>query len=817
MKKRILTAALSLLGLLTVANAQQGNNITGSITGNDKKPLESATVRLLKSSDSSLVRNTIADTKGSYHFEKVKEGMYLISASASGHSTVYSSPILVVSGGTPVNQQNLELPVVARDLKTVQVVSKKPLIEQKLDRTIVNVDASITNTGLTALEVLQKSPGVLVDKDGNISLKGKQGVTIYIDGRPSYLSNADLASFLRNMSASQLEQIEIMTNPPAKYDAAGNSGIINIKTKKNKQFGYNGNITAGATQSYFMRNNESVSFNYRNNKINFFSNAGYSHYHGKEILYVTRNFRDSVTKTLLSSQDQRASIRNADDDYYAKAGLDYFVSRKTTLGVVFNGKINPEQWLSSTIAYNRDPNGNVTGITNSYSTSNGKWNNFSGNFNFDTKFDSAGRELSGNLDYIRYDRSSHQPLYSSYFDNQYRFIQQPDTLLGNLPQAITIYSAKADLTLPLKKGAKLEAGAKSSYVNTDNNAQYDTLRNNNLIHDYGRSNHFIYHENINAIYVNYSRPFSKKFNGQFGLRLENTISKGNQLTSQDNFKRNYTQLFPTAYLQYSLNEKNQFVLNYGRRIDRPNYRDLNPFVQFLDRYTFEQGNPDLKPQISQNIELSHTYNGFLTTTLNFSKTNNIIEQVIEQHNATHEAFLKKENIASQQQFGIAVSAYKEINKWWSGNIYANLSNNQFSGVVNNSFVHVNVNTLLAQLNQQFKWGKGWSAELSAFYSSRFLFGIQYLDPFGQVGLGLAKQVMKGKGTLKLNINDLFAGSIYKGYSKYDGVDVSFKDINYQRSIGISFTWRFNKGTLKANGGNKKGGASDEQNRVKTGN
>ncbi len=816
MKKRILTAALSLLGFLSVSNAQEGTHVSGFVSGSDKKPVESATISLLKASDSSVIKSTVADSKGAYHFEKINEGMYMVSASAAGHKSTYTQPFMVINGG-PVIRQQLELPVLAKDLAAVKVTTKKPLIEQKADRVVVNVDAAITNTGLTALEVLQKSPGVLVDKDGNISLKGKAGVQIYLDGKPSYLSGADLANLLRNMNASQLEQIEIMTNPPAKYDAAGNSGIINIKTKKNKAFGYNGSLTAGVRERYYPGGNGSFNFNYRNQKINFFSQLNGGHYHSKERLFVDRNFRDSVTKNILSSLSQNSSMNNTGDEYGAKVGLDYFATKKTTLGIVLNGSQNPEIWKSFTHANSYTVNNTPSGVINTYSQNKATWNNFSGNFNLDTKFDTTGKELSANLDYIYYDRSSNQPLYSSYYDNNYTLLGKPDTLLGNLPQVISIYSAKADYTWPLKKGAKLEMGLKSSYVKTDNNARYDSLINNNYVHDFGRSNHFLYKENINAGYVNYSRPLGKKFNVQFGLRLENTGSKGSQLTTGIDFKRNYTQLFPTAYFQYSANEKNQFVLNYGRRIDRPNYRDLNPFVQFLDRYTFEQGNPNLKPQISNNIEFSHTYKGFLTTTLNFSRTNNIIEQVIEQNNATQETFLKRENIASQQQLGIAVSAYKDINKWWSGSVYANLSNNQFTGVVNNENVHVNVNTLLVQVQQQFKWGKGWSAELSGFYSSKFLFGIQFLKPFEQVDLGIAKQILKGKGTLKLNFGDVFAGSIYKGYSRYDDVDVQFKDINYQRSVGLSFTWRFNKGTLKANGGNKKGGATDEQKRVKSGN
>jgi iron complex outermembrane receptor protein len=347
--------------------------------------------------------------------------------------------------------------------------------------------------------------------------------------------------------------------------------------------------------------------------------------------------------------------------------------------------------------------------------------------------------------------------------------------------------------------------------------------------DSSRSNHFIYDENINAAYVNYSRPLSKKWNAQLGLRVENTNAKGRSTgyeynvaenkfaATEKTFRRNYTQLFPTAYLQYTANEKNQFVINYGRRINRPDYGDLNPFIHFLDIYTFEQGNPNLKPQFSHNIELSHTYKSFLTTTLNYNTTNDIIQQVLEQNEATNETFIKKANIATRNQVGLSVSAFKQIKKWWSGNIYANVYNNRFKGVVNNDHISVGNTGFMFQAQQQFKWGKGWGAEVSGFYRSKALEGVIFIQPIVQVNAGFSKQVMKNKATVRLNVRDIFAGGVFKGYSKYSNVDARFKDVNDSRAASISFTYRFNKGKLKAGSNRKNGGAGDEQSRVKGGN
>ncbi len=822
----------SLLAAMSIAicsHAQTGTKVSGSIKdGGNQKVIDAASVSLLKAKDSALVKVAVTDAAGNFSFENLKEGSYLVLATSIGHAKTYSNAFSISATNPTANVGVLQLVQADKALKEVVVTAKKPLIERKLDRTIVNVDASITSAGSTALEVLEKAPGVSVDKDGNISLKGKSGVIVYIDGRPSYLSGPDLANMLRNMTASQLDQIEIMTNPPAKYDAAGNAGVLNIKTKKNKMFGYNGSITTGYTQGRYARFNEAVSFNYRNSKVNFFSNFNYNRNHKGEDLYITKNFRDATTKNIKSIFDQTTQMENQRHYYNAKIGMDYTVSKNTTVGVVLNGFYNPSLWQSSTNTLIYDPNNVLTDQTTAYTENKEKWKNFSSNVNFRTKLDTAGQEITADLDFIQYKATSIQPLTSTYYDNMGNMTKAPEVLLGTLPTNIKIYSGKVDYTLPLKKDAKFEAGFKTSFVKNDNDARYDSVKTGYNVLDSGRSNHFIYDENINAAYMNYSRPLGKKWSAQFGLRVENTNSKGiskgyTYNTTQDKFEytetkfsRSYTQLFPTVYLQYTANEKNQFVINYGRRISRPDYEDMNPFVHFLDRYTFEQGNPNLSAQFAHNIELSHTYKGFLTTTVNYTATENIIQQVLEQNDLTNETYIKKANIASAKQFGLAVTANKQITKWWSGNIYTNVFNNHFKGLVNNEPISIGITSVMVQLQQQFKFKKGWSAEISGVYRSKALEGVIYIKHMKQVNAGVSKQILKNNGSIRLNVRDIFAGGVFNGYSKYGTVDAKFKNVNDSRAVSLTFTYRFNKGKLKAGSSKKSSGASDEQNRVKSG-
>ncbi len=807
----LLTVALTTLSIVSFSQTKIGK-VTGTVIDGNTKTIESATITLLRAKDSSVVKMSVADKTGKFSFEAVAEGKYMVSITAVGHQKGFSEIFEITSDNPSVTLNTIELIPVAKSVGGVTVTARKPLIEQKLDRTIVNVEAAVTNVGASALEVLEKSPGVEVDKDGNISMKGKSGVQVYIDGRPSYLSGPDLANLLSSMNANQLDQIELMTNPPAKYDAAGNSGIINIKTKKTKQVGYTGSVSLNYGQGRYSKWNESANFNYRKNKVNLFANVGYSNRKNFNNLDIQRKFIDGATKELKSHFDQESRIRDHFKSINGKLGMDFYASKKTTFGVVLGGFSNPGTFSNRSDVNIADENKVLQSITRAETGSERKWKNFSSNFNFRHVFDSTGREITADLDYLTYRTHNDQFLINSYYGTNGQPIFVPDTLFGSLPQDIKIYTAKVDYTHPLKNGAKFEAGFKTGFVETDNNAIYDSLLNGEKVRDIGRSNYFIYQENVNAAYVNYSRPISKKLMGQFGLRMEHTNAKGNQVTTGEKFTRDYAQLFPTAYLQYSLNDKNTFVLNYGRRINRPNYADLNPFIEFLDKYTFEQGNPNLRPQFSHNVELRHTYKGFLTTTLNYTKTTDIITEVLEQNPDMNETFIRKSNIATQRQYGISISAGGQLNKWWSANAWANVYNNLFEGIVNNDPAKFTATTGQFNVSNQFKFGKTWSAELSGFYRTPGVEGVFKIYGFGMMNLGIGKQIMKNKGSLRFSVRDVLYTQRIKGESRFSNIDAQFQQVRDSRVATISFTYRFSKG--KVNGQKRRtGGASEEQNRV----
>ncbi|NCI46378.1 outer membrane beta-barrel family protein [Sediminibacterium soli] len=816
MKKLLsLLTAFGILSFSFVSQAQSNGKVNGTVSGADKA-VESASVALVRVKDSAMVKMAVSDKAGQFAIEKVANGRYRVMTQSLGFVKFYSEAFEISEASPSYTVKPIVLQTASRELSGVTVVSQRPFVEQKVDRTIINVDATPSNTGTTVMELLEKSPGISVDKDGNISLKGKQGVMVMMDGKPTYLSSADLANMLKGMPSANLDQIEIMTNPPAKFDASGNSGVINIKTKKTKTMGYNGSVTASYAQGIYPKASLSANLNYRHNKLNFFGNASTNYSENFGDLYILRRFRDKSGANVLSVFDQNAHSMRDNKGLNYKAGVDYFMSRKTTLGVVVTGYDSRNTELVDNVTLINNASGALTTRTQAVNDMKSFFRNVGVNINGRHVFDSAGKELTMDLDYVNYSSGADQLLSNLFYDNAGNK-QKPDELLkGNIPSDINIYSGKLDYLQPLKNGSRFEAGLKSSYVSTDNNAQYANWNNTAGKYDVdiARSNHFLYRENINAAYLNLSKQLTKVWGAQLGLRMENTNIRGNQLTSGQTFTRSYTQVFPTAYLSFTPGDKHQFGLSYGRRIDRPNYQDLNPFYNFLDKYTYQVGNPYLNPQFSHNIELNHTYRGFLTTSLNYSTTNDIIQEVLEQVDSTNTSFIKKANIAKRQSFGVSVSLNAPVTKWFRTSVYLNAFNNKFSGIVNGGYIEVNGSSFMANVNNQFSFPKGWGGELSGFYRSPQVQGVLASNDMWGMNLGISKQVMKNKGSIRLVLRDVFLTQIFSGYSKYQNIDVSIRQQRDSRQLNLSFSYRFNKGKTVQQ---RKRNTVDETNRVGGGN
>lgn len=807
---KYLPLLISLLLCAMKVIAQDPGKISGTVL-KDAKPADGITISLLRAKDSATVKLTATNRDGAYIFGNIPNGHYLISATAVGHQKAWSPIIKISKEVSAVQVPSISLAVLSKDLAAVTVTSKRPLVEQRIDRTIVNVEASITNIGTSALEVLEKAPGVTVDRDGNISLKGKDGVMIMVDGRPTQLSGPDLANLLRNMNSSQLDQLEIMTNPPAKYEAAGTAGIINIKTKKTLTAGFNGSASIAYSQGTYPKTNEGFNFNYRNAKFNFFTNLSHNYQKRFQIMNIDRNILSDQDNSIMKIFNQVTTRISTGNAYNAKFGVDFFADKRTTFGAVVN--LNARQMSANNPNITRISNSfkELETVTDAFVNTESDWKSLNANLNFRRILDKKGKEITSDIDFVKHSTDNDQFMVNAYTDAAGRPINKADTLTGLLPQEIDVYSAKVDYLQPLGKDSRFEAGFKTSIVRTDNNARYDSLQYGQVIPDLNRSNHFVYQENVNAAYLNLSTSLSKKISAQFGLRMENTNATGKQKTTGENFNRHYTQLFPTAYFQYKANENNNFGANFGRRVRRPNYQSLNPFIRFLDRYTYSQGNPNLKPSISNSIELTHTWKNQITTTLNYTNVKDIIQEVIQQKG--EEAYNKAENVSSLNTFGVSVNANTVVAKWWTSNINVNLNYDNYKGVVNNDPINLSATSYVVNAIQQFKISKTFSAEVNVMHRSGWLEGVIRVKPVTVAGAGVSQQILKGKGTIRLTARDIFYSQKMNGKSRYSNVDVHLRQRSETQVFTIGFTWNFSKGKKIAPVKRTGGSAGEEQNRI----
>ena len=811
-------------GLTTVAQSMKvrlpegQGKITGIVKDAAQKNIHSATVSLLKAKDSSLVKFAATNSLGEYEFLNIADGRYLVSVTSVGYGKVLSGEFGISVSNSSVNLPVLVMNEQAKGLTGVTVITKKPFIETKIDKTVVNVDASPTSAGATALEILEKSPGVTVDNDGNISLRGKQGVIVMMDGKQSFLSPTDLANLLRNMPASALDQIEIMTNPSSKYDAAGNSGIINIKTKKGKAAGFNGSVMAGITSSIYKPRNalylipksqNSINFNWRKNKINFFGNYNPNIFRGRNTLNFENRFLDD-NKSITGYNFTETRFKFGNNNHTLKLGLDWYADKKNIFGIVVSGFTFNGHPTPTTVADLTDVNGQLENRLASYTTNKIRFDNGTLNLNWKHSFDTLGKEITADFDYVVYSNTSDMLLTTDFYNSS---LQKTGTsyLKGHLPSDIGIYTFKTDYTYPIK-GGRIESGIKISYVKNDNGVNYERFLNGNWETDNIRSNHFIYDENINAAYVNYNKQI-KKWTLQAGLRVENTIAKGNQVVTHTTFKRDTTNLFPTAFVSYAMNEKNSLTVSYGRRISRPNYQDLNPFTYFLDTLSYRQGNIYLKPQYTHNLELTHSFMGKFITTLNYNNTDDVISQIIKPEPNSKIRYLTVDNVARFRNMGISITSPVTIAKWWNANLFTNVYNNHYTGIYDTIRIDMAFTSFSVNVTNNFTFGKGFTGELSGFYRYKAINSLTKMEPIYQISLGAQKQVMKGKGTVRLNIRDPFAWQKFEGLNKYGLIDGNFLVRPDIRQVTATFTWRFGKNGQQAQPRRRSFSSQDEQNRV----
>lgn len=779
----------TVLTALILQNSYTQATISGVILESGGNPMEFVNVMLRSSVDSALVKGSITDTSGTYIFDDVDAGNYFIEASMVGFGNG-KSLIFNFDGKSDMNISNIVLQD-GVELSEVIVTATKPFIEMKADKIVVNVSNSSVAAGNNALEVLQKSPGVTLDKDNNISLKGKQGVLVTIDGKNQYMSSEEIARMLESMPASAIENIEIIHNPSSRHDAEGNSGIINITMKRNENLGYNGNLTLGGRQGHNTNLNGSLMLNFRSSKANVYANYSNYMWGNDNELSLYRDIPFAGFNTIF---DQVSDMHFEGLGHNIRTGADIFLSKETTLGLLFKANIGESENFIDNMT--NITGGNAPAFSQLSVLTDGAtdYDQLSYNVNLKHNLNDQGSSIIFDADYSTYDRPENIQYNNYYLNDNGANVFSPSSLRNENTIDVSIFAAKADYTGKIGK-INLESGTKFSSVETNNNTIFEDRVDGDWVNNPDRTNQFVYKENILAGYLNASTNIGKAMI-QLGLRVENTNSDGNSVTLSERLERNYTNLFPSVSISHQIKEKHSLSYTYSRRLNRPNYRDLNPFVEYLDDYTFQKGNPFLQPQYANTFGINYGLGNSLFISANYSKTTEAMTEVIEQFSETNTTFQTKQNLDDFDAVNVNVTVPWVISQKWTTRLSLTGFYNKFnsvipSGTLDNSQASYNI-----YMGNEINLPKDWRAEVTGYYQSALVYGLFEIDPQYSVDLGFSKRILNGMGNIKLGLNDVFL-------TQRNIVDVFQDDISLQvrqtrdsRRATISFSYRFGNQKVK---------------------
>lgn len=812
MNKLLLTLiALVTLTSVTYAGQPKGN-ISGVVKEESGEPAAFVTMILLDA-DSSIVKTDFSKEDGSFSFPNIKPGEYTIQISSLQYKGFVSKKI-TLKDGEALKVPSITLEASVQELDEVRVTATRPMVEVLPDKTVFNVEGSPNATGNDGMQLLRKSPGVIIDNNDNIILQGKSGVRIFIDGKPSQLSGQDLIATLRSMQSEQIEAIEIITNPPAKYEAQGNAGIINIRLKRDKNLGTNASFNTGYDVHVRDRYRAGITANHRTKKLSLFGNYNYYNMAGENFV----DFQKTIDTTY---QNSEATINWNVIGHGFRGGADYYFNKKHTIGFVANGNLN-----TRTI-----DNINNTGIANlatpsviestlvSDNISDNDTDNINMNLNYQYK-GQKGSAVNIDLDYGLFDNGGFFNQPNEYFRGTSSEMISSAYYTNTQTTKIDITTAKLDYEVNLGKG-KFSTGSKYSKVVTDNGFLFynHAVYKGAGVIDNTRSSDFDYDERVFALYANYAIKLGEKFNLNAGVRMENTESLGTLTSvtqSSPPVDRTYTDLFPSGGLTYAHNKSNQFGVNYSRRIDRPSYQNLNPFEFRLDELTYREGNPFLKPQYTHNFELTHTFKYKLNTKISYSISSDFFGQVTEALTGTNASIIRQENLADVTNLGLNISYPFNVTKWWSGYSSLNLNHATYKSDLRDQALDLEATTYNVFVQNNFMLPKGFKFELSGWYNSPSIWGGTFVTGrMYSINSGIQKSVLKDKGNLTIGVDDIFHTQQWEGESDLNGLKIKGNGGRDSRRFKIGFTYRIGNQRVKAR--RRQTGQEEEQKRIQQGN
>ena len=786
-------------------------SISGRILQQDGQPGAYANVLLLQASDSSFVRGTTAGDDGHFELKATASGRYLVKTFLTGYTDIISEGIdFGESTAETHDLGDIQLVEDVVMMGEVQVVARKPLYEQKIDRMVVNVANSITSSGNNALEVLERSPGVIVNRQSNtIAMNGKSGVVVMINGRITYMPTEAVTQLLEGMSSDQIEKIEIISTPPAEYDAEGNAGYINIVLKRNLDDGFNGSYGFTAGYGKGAVGNANINFNLRQGKYNLYGDYGYLHESQEQYFYFYRSIllEGDVLETETGSN--RYPVRN---NHTMRLGLDYEFSPKTIGGVLvsaYDTKWNMDATNTATLRRNALPDSTII-IDNAELN---QWKHIGTNLNLQHKF-AEGKTLTGDIDFLHYMDNNPSTYHNAYYDGQDQYVYE-SYIRSTKETPITVLVGKLDFKLPISSALKMEAGMKGTTSRFANDVGVAYSQDGvNYVPDQALTNNYELDESILAGYVSMDANVGEKTALKFGLRYEYTDSNLGTDEEKDIVDREFGTLFPTFYISRTMDQHHAVHFSYSKRITRPTFNDMAPFVLFVDPYTFFSGNPALQPAISNNVELGYSYKSALIKFLygvEDSSIANFQSTIIE---GTNTQLLYAENLSQVRTAGFSLSFPWTPIKWWNmfinlGGVYQEADKYQENGLETYEAGSLNIFS-----SQQFTLPHDFAFEVSGFYNSGGLFGIFQLKPVGTVNLALQKKFGEHGGLLRLGYDDLFQTLTYRDELTLESVQQRYEAYLRFAQSTIKLTYTRNFGSQKVKGArSRETGAEEERKRI----
>ena len=787
---------------LFTATAQ--HQLTGTVKdGADGSPVPYATAALLRP-DSSAITGVITGNDGKFVIQNVEAGDYIVQISFIGYNKEYRN----VNVPAQSDLGDINLTESATRMQEVVVTATRPLVEQKLDRVVVNVAGNIITAGSNINDVLKQLPGLLVDQNGSIRLNGRPA-TVYIDGRPTRLPTEQLAQMLKGMMGDVVDRVELIANPSSRFEAGMSSAIVNIRLKRDVSLGVNGSVqaSAGFTDHDFISRG-GLYLNYRSKKLNIFGNYGYNKMKNYEETWQIRNYDDAMPVTY----DQYTLVRSVSPGHTLRAGVDGFISPKQTVGFLFTGSFSERDGIFASKADITRTDVSIidsTILSDSWSTN--RYSSQMYNLNYRLII-SDGEELTIDADYGKVYARRWQNILNSYIFPNGSEIRLPTEFQYNGPRDIDIFSLKADYAKPFSEKSRMEAGVKAGKTDTDNEILYENRYNDEWVNDRNQSNQFKYTEAVFAGYATYAHKFGK-FSAMAGLRAEYTYIKGESPTMDTTFTRGYLGWFPSAYLQYQINEKQGLNLSYSRKINRPGYGILNPFRTYIDPYTFSSGNPNLKPQYPNTITLRYNIGGYSVNT-SYSFVNDVFEKVFIQDDENKNIFITQNNIGKRQDFTLSGYAPIKFSKWYTLNIYAEATCYMVDALYNGEPLKKDYLEGYASLQHFFTILPTMRANIQMAWVPPCWSGlIARLDGVWWMDAQIEKTFFDKRLSLTLSYNDIFSSNIWIGKIKFGNIDQTFKENYHQRRTML--TARYSFGSQKIRGArNRNVGIEEEMGRTK---